>query len=191
MKKHISVIILVVASLTLNAQSDKTPKSVVEETSSGIGILDADNPDYKNEEHSIITALVNKNWNGIGMLMGKKATFTMDWQRVLGNQFIKLKFQNKRKSGNTDDIIFRATAFYKIVNDTMVVGNWFDNRGMSLPLKGSIKKDELTILWGNDETEMGKTIYHYTSNNEITVEDFIMNNGKYIKFGYATYNTKD
>jgi NRPS condensation-like uncharacterized protein len=191
MKKYRTLIALVVASLMLNAQSDKTSKLVMGESNSEIGILDDDNPDYKNEEHSIITVLVNKNWNGIGMLMGKKATFTMDWQRVLGNQFIKLEFQNKRKSGNTEDIIFRATAFYKIVNDTMVIGNWFDNRGISLPLKGSIKENELTILWGNDETEMGKTIYRYTSNNEITVKDFIMNNGKYIKFGYATYNTKD
>ncbi len=191
MKKYITVIVLIFASLVLNAQSDKTSKSVVGKSNSEIGILDANNPDGENSEQSIITALVNKHWNGVGMLMSKKATFTMDWQRVLGNQFIKLEFQNKRKSKNNKDIIFRATAFYKIVNDTTVTGNWFDNRGMSFPLKGHIKENELTILWGSNETEMGKTIYRYTNDNIITVEDFIMNNGKYYKFGSATYNTKD
>lgn len=191
MKKYVTGIVLVLTSLILNAQSDKISKSVTGESNSEIGILNTDNPDYKNTKQSILTALVNKNWNGIGILMGEKATFTMDWQRVLGNQFIKLEFQNKRKSGNNEDIVFRATAFYKIVSDTMVTGNWFDNRGVSFPLKGHIKENVLAIFWGNEETEMGKTIYRYTSNNIIAVEDFIMNNGKYYKFGNATYNTKD
>jgi hypothetical protein len=191
MKKHFTVIILFVASQILIAQSDRSAKSVIVESNSKIGVLDPDHPDYKNGEHTIITALVDKNWNGDGMLMGKEATFTMDWQHVLNDQFVKLEFQNKRKSGNNEDIIFSATAFYKIVNDSTVVGNWFDNRGISFPLTGTIHENELIILWGNAETEMGKTIYRCTSNNEITVEDFILRNEKYIKFGYATYNRKD
>ena len=166
------MIVLVIVSLGLNAQSG--------------------NQDDKQKEYSIITALIDKNWIGSGVLMGKEATFTMEWQRVLRNKFIKLEFQNKRKLGDNEYLVFRATAFYKIVNDTMVVGNWFDNRGMSFPLKGSINENELTILWGNDDTEMGKTIYHYLrDNNKITVEDFVMNNGKYSNFGNASYNVKD
>lgn len=186
MKKIITVIVFAVATLMANAQSDKASKSVTEKSNSEIGILDADNDTKK---QSIITVLINTDWNGLGVLMGKKATYSMNWQSVLNNQFIKLEFQNKRESENNEAIVFNATAFYKIVNDTIVTGNWFDNRGMSLPLKGHVKENELTILWGNDETERGKTIYHYTSNNTITVEDFIMNNGEYYKFGNATYNT--
>lgn len=168
MKKPITVIVLIILSFSINAQNDKQ------------------------KEYSILTALIDENWTGNGLLMGEEATFTMDWQRVLDNKFIKLEFQNKRKSGTNEDIIFRATALYKIVNDTIVVGNWFDNRGMTFPLKGSLKEDELIILWGNDETEIGKTIYHYSNeSNTITVEDFIMNNGIYSKFGSATYNTED
>lgn len=188
MKKYIAVIVLVFASLLINAQNDKTSKLVEGKSNSEIRIVNAHN---ENTEQSIITALVNKNWNGVGTLMSKKATFTMHWQRVLDNQFIKLEFQNKQKSENNEDIVLRATAFYKIVNDTAVTGNWYDSRGMSFPLKGQVKKNELTILWGNDETETGKTIYSYTKNDIIYVEDFIMNNGEYYKFGSATYNTKD
>ena len=172
MKKYITTLVFVIISLGLNAQSG--------------------NQENKQKEYSIITSLIDKNWTGSGFLMGEEATFTMDWQRVLNNNFIKLEFENKRKSENNEYIVFSATAFYKIVNDTMIVGNWFDNRGMTFPLKGSIKKNELTIIWGNDETEMGKTIYHYINHNIIiTVEDFVMNNGKYYKFGNATYNIKD
>ena len=171
MKKYIPIVALVFAVLGLNAQSS--------------------DQNGTQKEYSIITALIEKNWTGSGVLMGKEATFKMDWQSVLSKKFIKLEFQNKRKSGDDEYIVFRATAFYKIVNDTLVVGNWFDNRGVTFPLNGTIKKNEMTILWGNDETERGKTIYSHTQNNTIVVEDFIMSNGKYLKFGRATYSPKD
>lgn len=160
MKNFTTLIFLVFTSILLNAQ---------------------------NNESTILEVLTNTKWEGTGMLMGKKATFAMDWQSVLNNQFIKLDFQNKRKSSDSKDIIFKATAFYKIVDGTKIIGNWFDNRGVTLPLKGSVNNNSLIIFWGNDESEKGKTIYSHTDNNEIYVEDFIFNNGEYIKFGYATY----
>lgn len=172
MKKCIIVIVLVIGSLGLYAQSG--------------------NQENKQKEYSIISALVDNNWTGTGILMGKEATFTMDWQKVLHNKFIKLEFQNKRKSEDNETMVFKATGFYKIVNDTTIVGNWYDNRGITFALKGFIKENELTIIWGNDNTEMGKTIYHYIKDyNKITVEDFVMQNGKYAKFGNATYDVKD
>jgi len=100
-----------------------------------------DNP----KEYSIIDELIDECWTGSGTLMGQEAIFTMDWQRVLGNKFIKLEFQNERKTKDNEPIVFRATAFYKFVNDSTVVGNWFDNRGMTFPLKGNIRDNELTI----------------------------------------------
>ena len=171
MKKYITIIVAFIISLGLNAQSD--------------------NKDDKKKDYSILSALVDKNWDGSGVLMGKDAKFSMDWQSVLGDKFLKLEFQNQRKSEDGKNIVFRATAFYKIVNDTSVVGNWFDNRGVTFPLKGSIKENVMTILWGSDDTEQGKTIYSYSTENVINVEDFVMNKGTYFKFGNATYNRKD
>ncbi|NNE13659.1 MAG: hypothetical protein HKN51_01700 [Saprospiraceae bacterium] len=171
MKKYITIIVLAILSFGLNAQSE--------------------NLDDKHKEYPIVKALIGDKWTGSGVLMGKEATFTMDWQRVLGNKFLKLEFQNERKSEDDKNIVFNATAFYKIVNDSTVVGNWFDIRGMTFPLKGSLTENELTIFWGNEETEMGKTIYYFSNNNVITVEDFVMNKGEYFKFGSAQYNIKD
>lgn len=163
--------VLMMISLGLNAQSDKQVAL--------------------KKEHTIIKALVDKNWSGSGVLMGNEATFMMNWQRVLDDRFIKLEFQNSQKLSDDTYWVFEATAFYKIVNDTTVVGNWFDNRGMTFPLKGSVNENELIILWGNDETEKGKTIYTNTDSNTITVEDFVMKDGDYLKFGSATYKEKD
>lgn len=149
------------------------------------------NQDDKQKEFAIIKALLENNWEGSGILMRKEATFSMEWQRVLNNKFMKLEFHNKRKSADNENIVFKATAFYKIVNDTTVIGNWFDNRGVTFPLNGSVNEHEMTILWGNEETEMGKTIYSYSGDHTIAVEDFILSNGEYYKFGSATYNAKD
>ncbi len=168
MKKCISIIVLVFTSLLLKAQGDSN----------------------KNSEQSILSALINNNWDGEGMLMGAKATFTMKWEHALQSQFIKLEFQNSRKLEGKEDIVFMATAFYKIENDTVVIGYWFDSRGVSFPLKGNIKDKEMIINWGNPETEMGKTVYRYTADNTITVEDYIGSKGTYHKFGNATYIVK-
>lgn len=168
MNKAFILIIFSIISLTLNAQNNN------------------------HKEHTILTALIDENWTGEGILMGKEATFSMNWNSVLDNKFIKLEFENKRKSLDNEDVIFRATAYYKIVGDSTVVGHWFDNRGVTFSLKGTVKEDELIILWGNEETEIGKTFYHYNDDsNKITVEDYIMNEGRYAKFGSAFYNAKD
>ena len=166
MNKAFTLIIFSIVSLTLNAQNNNQ------------------------KEHSILTALIDENWTGEGILMGEEATFSMKWNRVLDSKFIKLDFQNKRKTNNDQDIVFRSTAYYQILKDTMIVGHWFDNRGISFQLNGVIKEDELTIFWGNEETEKGKTIYHYDG-KKISVEDFILNEGKYAQFGSATYGQKN
>jgi len=171
MKKYIVLIALMVISLDLFAQS---------------------NQDDNWEDYRILTELTNKIWTGSGVLMGQEATFRMDWQRVLDNSFIKLEFQNERESKDNETVVFKATAFYKIINDATVVGHWFDNRGVTFPLTGSIRANELTIIWGDDETEKGKTVYYLEKDNAaIRVEDFVMTNDKYLKFGSATYAPKD
>ena len=172
MKKIITLIALVLMPFAISAQSS--------------------NLDVRQNEYPIIDALLDSNWSGAGHLMGKDATFTMDWKRVLSNKFIKLEFQNKWISEDDERIIFKATALYQIVNNNMLVGSWFDNRGMILPLSGTINENELTILWGNEDTEMGKTIYYYNkATKKITVADFVMTEGKYAAFGSATYVKND
>jgi len=171
MIKHLALLVLVFASIRLHAQNNKQ--------------------DIERGRQPILKALLQNNWTGTGVLMGNEATFRMEWQKVLHNKFLKLEFQNKQKSGENEYIVFDATGFYKIINENTIYGNWFDSRGISFPLEGTINETELTIFWGNEDTEKGKTIYRYVNDNKITVEDFVMNNGEYFKFGNATYSVKD
>ncbi|MEP3210042.1 MAG: hypothetical protein ABJN95_12665 [Maribacter sp.] len=140
----------------------------------------------KEVEPSIIASLIGNDWVGEGNLMEQKATFMMAWESLWEGKFIKLEFQNKRKGNDDNKIVFKAIASYKIGDDGKVLGNWFDSRGVSFPLRGTVKENMLTILWGDVDSENGKTIYLYKNNN-VLVEDFILVNGRFSKFGNATY----
>ena len=144
------------------------------------------------QEPSIINAMVDRSWTGSGSLMGSDATFKMDWQKVLDDKFIKLEFQNERRSKDDGKLIkFGATGFYQIVNNTTIVGNWYDNRGITFPLIGTLEGKKLTVLWGSDGTEQGKTIYSVNQDDKISVYDFILIDGVYRQFGSASYNLSD
>ena len=56
-----------------------------------------------------------------------------------------------------------------------------------LPLSFNIKKDSMTVLWGNESSEQGKTIYALKGNYNMLVTDFVFKDGTYKRFGEATY----
>ncbi len=133
---------------------------------------------------------VEGDWSGIGELFGTSATFKMSWQKVLSGQFIHLHFSNsfKNQNGNTQGIESRA--YYRLDESTESSGYWFDSRGVMFGLKFSIKQNELTVLWGNPETEEGKTRYRLIEGNRIEVKDYVKRNGTFNQFGEAVYTKK-
>ncbi len=127
-------------------------------------------------------------WHGTGVLMGSPAKFEMNWQWVLDEKFLQLTFRHTRETGG-DAVVFSAHGYYKPVNDSMLTGVWFDSRGVSLPVEGRLGEKELSVDWGSDDTERGRTIYEMESSCEIRVTDFVYRGGSYVKFGEANYKT--
>lgn len=126
-------------------------------------------------------------WEGSGTLLGSEAEFKMNWQSVLEDQFLKLEFQNKRTSGSGNELILTSHAYYQQKSDSLFQGTWFDSRGITFPLRGTLKGSTFTVNWGSPETEQGKTIYTLTSDTEITVTDYFLRETTYVKFGEAVY----
>ena len=69
-------------------------------------------------------------------------------------------------------------------------GHWFDSRGQMLPLALEMDKKTLKVLWGDENTEQGKTIYMIVG-KKMAVEDYVMKNGEYSAFGKAEYKRMD
>jgi len=124
--------------------------------------------------------------NGQTIFDKATATFKMSWTQKLSNAFYHLKFENNRTDQSGNHLVFKASAYYRISGDN-ISGTWFDSRGISFPLKGNVLENELTIIWGSEETEKGKTIYSYIQNEQIIVKDFIYTDSQYVQFGQADY----
>ncbi len=126
-------------------------------------------------------------WTGTGTLYNQDASFSMKWEKVLNNEFVRLTFGNRLDNGSFS---MQATGMYRIESDGTVKGSWFDSRGVHFPLNGKTEGSRLTVHWGTEDFEQGKTVYILTGPEAITVTDYVMKNGNYTKFGEATYTKK-
>ena len=126
-------------------------------------------------------------WEGQGKLFGADAAFSMEWDWVLEQQFVRLIFQNKMKTPAGEERIFRARAFYRPIGAGRFEGTWFDSRGMVLPLQGTAGENSLTTLWGTPETEQGRTVYRLLDESHLEVEDSVLQDGQWHQFGHALY----
>ncbi len=124
-------------------------------------------------------------WIGTGELLGSTASFQMNWVPILDGQFYKLSFQHQRDE--SEELIFKSMGVYQPKNDGTFSGTWFDSRGLTFPLKGNFSGNTLTVLWGTRETEEGKTVYTFTEIGTVTVTDYVLKDGEFVKFGNANY----
>ena len=131
-----------------------------------------------------ITEKILSNWQGGGKLFGQEATFSMKWENDLNNKFLKLSFKNSFIDDSSIERVMKANAYYRLNEGK---GYWFDTRGMMLPLNLEVNENSIVVLWGDEETEMGKTIYSAIDNDQIRVQDFVLKDNAFIPFGEAVY----
>ena len=134
---------------------------------------------------TIFDTFTSNEWNGEGQLMGSSATFKMKWSSVLNDNFYQLNFENRRYD-NDKEIQFTAIGLYRVEAQS-ISGTWFDSRGISFPLVGTVNDSSMVIQWGSPDNEMGKTIYELINTSELKVKDFILKDDNEIQFGTATY----
>ena len=138
------------------------------------------------QEVAVIEQFIGS-WEGQGELFGSKASFSMKWEWVLGQQFVHLTFENGMQGPDGTDRVLQAVAFYKPIGEGRLEGTWFDSRGTVQPLQVSTELTALTTLWGTPATEQGRTVYRLLDNGKIEVEDFVLKGDQWHKFGHATY----
>lgn len=133
-------------------------------------------------DQSFSAAIVG-NWEGSGSLFGQPAEFSMRWSQDLHQNLLSLTFENRFVDNSGTERVMKARAFYHLIQNK---GQWYDSRGMMLPLKLELQDEELTVFWGDDKTEKGKTIYSI-SGETVNVKDFVFRNDIYQPFGEASY----
>ncbi len=125
-------------------------------------------------------------WEGKGTLMGAEADFKLNWDKILNDEFLQLTFTSRRLI-NDEEILFHATATYHPDSENWH-GTWFDSRGISFQVNGTVDENALSVEWGSPDIEQGRTVYELTAENEMTVTDYVKQNGSLSKFGEAVYH---
>ena len=126
-------------------------------------------------------------WHGEGTLFNGSATFKMVWEKDLGYAFYKLTFENEFLDSTGKKTHLQAVAYYKPTDENRFTGFWFDSRGMILPLQATFNKGSLETIWGNEQTERGKTVYTFKNDGTAMVKDYILKSGLSMQFGDAQY----
>ncbi len=96
----------------------------------------------------------------------------MYWEPVFENKFLKLSFQKLITEHDENVDVYKAHAYFQLLNKNQFSGTWFDNKGKELKLQGGYSNKTFTIYWSKTQLSNGNAKYTFLSNEELLVEIF-------------------
>jgi hypothetical protein len=133
---------------------------------------------------SRLFAALAGHWEGTGGVRGMASDIRMSWEPVLDGRFLRLTLDNRMTDADGKERRFQAQGFYRAQDDGTIAGTWFDSRGLSFPLAGSADgPDLLTILWGSEAAERGRSSYRLSADGLEVIDEVLMRDGEWRVFG--------
>jgi hypothetical protein len=130
-------------------------------------------------------------WQGTGEVRKMAADMRMTWEPVLDGRFHQLSMENQMTGKDGQSWLFKAQAYYRVLEDGTITGTWFDSRGISLPLAGRVEGDAMTIDWGTPEIERGRTTYRLAGDGLEVTDEVLGKDGTLAVFGRTRLARKD
>ncbi len=137
-------------------------------------------------EESAASAFFGKlagDWQGGGEVNQMAADMRMTWEPVLDGRFLRLTMDNRMTGAEGKAWHFKAQSYYRIEQDGTITGNWFDSRGITLPLAGGVEQDSMTIQWGTDAIERGRSHYRLSAEGLEVTDEVFTKEGEWRTFG--------
>lgn len=97
-------------------------------------------------------------WVGEGRVLGQPSRATLIVEPVLDGRFVEMRYETAR-GADAKRIRFEGRAMYRREPDGRWIGNWFDSTGAVRPLSAVPTDDAVSVEWGTEATELGRTIY--------------------------------
>lgn len=129
-------------------------------------------------------------WEGTGVLLGRPATFSMEW-RLDDEGFAHLAYENRwlEADGSATPVLV-ARATYLMQGDS-AIGVWVDHRPARITLRAVATDSSVVTEW-TAERERGRTEYVLRSRTEAGARDHVVVDGVERPFGEASYRrTRD
>ena len=111
-------------------------------------------------------------WKGGGTHGGRPSEASLDVQPALGGRFVELRYRVEVKS--PPPYTFEGRALYLPSEGGGWRADWFDSRGLVLPVTASAAEASLTADWGTAGTEQGRTIYRLLADGRLEIVDTVV-----------------
>lgn len=111
-------------------------------------------------------------WKGGGTHGGRPSEASLDVRPAIGGKFLELRYRVEVRPPLP--FTFEGRAFYRPGDGNGWKGDWFDSRGMVLPIAATATAETLTSDWGNARTERGRTLYRLLGDGRFEVTDTVV-----------------
>jgi hypothetical protein len=130
-------------------------------------------------------------WVGEGKIFGRPARVTLSVTPALLDSATTLVYRVEADAtDNQPAFRFEGRSTYRIGTDSKVSGQWADSHGNFHPLAGRIRRNSLTVTWGEARTEIGQSSYALASDGTLTVTDTALNADGLRVFATGSYRRK-
>jgi hypothetical protein len=129
-------------------------------------------------------------WQGTGEVSAMAADMRMTWEPVLDGRFLRLTMDNRMTGAEGKAWHFKSQAYYRIEKDGTITGTWFDSRGITQPLTGGVEQDAMTIQWGTEAVERGRSHYRLSADALEVTDEVLTKEGEWQVFGRTRLTRK-
>jgi hypothetical protein len=121
-------------------------------------------------------------WTGGGTHGGRPSKASFAARPALGGRFVELTYRLE------SPFAFEGRAFYRPVEGGGWKAEWYDSRGLVLPVSATLRGSALTADWGTVGTEQGRTIYRLLADGRLEIVDFVLRpDGTRVEFARQTF----
>ena len=111
-------------------------------------------------------------WTGGGTHSGGRSEARLEVRPVLGGKFVELTYRLEVRTPRP--FTFEGRAFYRSMEGGAWKADWFDSRGLVLPVSASVEGSALTADWGTIGTERGRTVYRMLADGRLEIVDTVL-----------------
>ncbi|HYC04583.1 MAG TPA: hypothetical protein VED40_14915 [Azospirillaceae bacterium] len=125
-------------------------------------------------------------WQGTGTFGGTPARFSVEFRPLFAGRFWELSFRAEAAAPQPpgEAGAFEGRATYAPAPGGK--GRWIDSRGNQFTVTHEWREGRLESTWGPDGTAAGTSRYTVEADGSLTVQDFILRDGKPLPMARAT-----
>lgn len=128
-------------------------------------------------------------WEGTGQTSGMASSIRYTFAPALGGRYTSLQLDNQMSAADGREFRFEGVGYYlpdTESSDQAMVGVWLDSSGDIHPLRATLENGLLTVLWGSEDTEQGRSLYRLLEDGTLESKDaFLADDGEWREFSHT------